>query len=216
MSMTLYSYWRSSAAYRVRIALELKGIPYKTVAVNLVGTDGGDHRRPGYLALNPLGRVPTLMLENGEAITQSPAILEYLEERYPTPALLPTDEVARAQVRSLCAVIACDIHPLNNLSALQALRKLGHDETAVRHWVGHWIEKGFTAIESLLPDTGFCHENAPTLADACLIPQIYNARRFKVALAAFPRIARIEQLCLSQEAFKRAAPENQPDAVTPT
>jgi len=210
--MKLYSYWRSSTAYRVRIALEFKGIPYEVQSVNLV-KDGGENFKPEYLAMNPQGRVPTLVLDGQRVLTQSPAILEYLEERNPTPALLPQGLEERAHVRALCAVVACDIHPLNNLRTLRSLRMQGQDDVAVQSWIAHWIEEGFQTIEGLIGDDGYCYGDSPTLADVCLVPQIYNARRFGVPLDAFPRIARIERMCQALPAFRRARPEVQPDAV---
>jgi maleylacetoacetate isomerase len=210
--MKLFNYWRSSTAYRVRIALELKGVPYEVQTVSLV-KDGGENLKAEYLAINPQGRVPSLALDDGRILIQSPAILEYLEERYPTPPLLPSELEARAHVRALCAIVACDIHPLNNVRTLRILRAQGEDEASVHSWIARWIEEGFQVIERLVGDTGFCHGDAPTLADVCLIPQIYNARRFGVPMDAFPRIRRIEQRCAALPAFDRAKPEAQPDAV---
>jgi maleylacetoacetate isomerase len=209
--MKLFNYWRSSTAYRVRIALAFKGVPCEIQSVSLVN-DGGEQLKPAYLAINPQGRVPALALDDRRILIQSPAILEYLEERYPQPALLPADLEARAHVRALCAIVACDIHPLNNVRTLRLLRGQGHGEEAVQAWVARWIEEGFAAIEALVGDTGFCYGDAPTLADVCLIPQIYNARRFGVALDAFPKIRRIDARCLALPAFERSRPEVQPDA----
>lgn len=211
--MKLYNYWRSSTAYRVRIALELKGLAYAVQGVSLV-KDGGENLKPAYLAINPQGRVPSLALDDHRILIQSPAILEYLEERYPAPALLPADLEARAHVRALCAIVACDIHPLNNVRTLRQLRALGSSESVVQTWVARWIDEGFQTMEALVGDSGFCHGEAPSLADVCLVPQVYNARRFGVALDAFPRIRRIERQCLALPAFDRARPEAQPDAVS--
>jgi maleylacetoacetate isomerase/maleylpyruvate isomerase len=209
--MKLFNYWRSSTAYRVRIALAFKGLPCEVQSVSLVN-DGGEQLKPAYLAINPQGRIPALALDDQRILIQSPAILEYLEERYPEPALLPADLEERAQVRALCAIVACDIHPLNNVRTLRLLRAQGQTEAAVQAWVARWIEEGFQTIEGLVGDAGFCHGAAPTLADVCLVPQVYNARRFGVPLDAFPKIRRIEQQCLALPAFDRARPEVQPDA----
>ena len=210
--MKLFNYWRSSTAYRVRIALELKGVPYEVQSVSLV-KDGGENLKPEYLAINPQGRVPALALDDERILIQSPAILEYLEERYPRPPLLPANLEERAQVRALCAIVACDIHPLNNVRTLRILRGQGQDEAAVQAWIARWIEEGFETIEGLVGDDGFCHGETPSLADVCLIPQVYNARRFGVSMEPYSRIRRIEQLCAELPAFDRARPEVQPDAV---
>jgi len=214
--MKLYGYFRSSAAYRVRIALALKDLPHETVFVHLT-RDGGEQKQPSYRAVNPQALVPTLE-HDGHAIGQSLAIIAYLDEIKPEPAFLPREAAARARVRQIAYAIACDIHPLNNLRVLGALRsRFGADDAAVNDWYRHWIAEGFTAIESLLAngrDTGtFCHGETPTLADICLIPQVANARRFEVDLAAFPTIVRIDAAARALPAFKAAAPENQPDAA---
>ncbi len=212
----LYTYWRSSAAYRVRIGLNLKGIAYQSLPVHLV-RDGGEQHLPDYQARNPQELVPTLV-HRGQAITQSLAILEYLDDIVPTPALLPAAPLARARVRAQALLVACDIHPLNNLRVLQYL-KTEHqaDESAVSHWIAQWIHKGFGALEALIAQSGesglCCHGDTPTLADLCLIPQLYNARRFQLDLSAYPRLRAIEQHCLSLPAFDLARPENQPDAA---
>ena len=209
----LYGYWRSSAAYRVRIALNLKGLEAAHRPVHL---RRGEHRQADYRRRNPLGRVPTLV--DGEGVyTQSLAILEYLEERYPEPALLPRDVAARAHVRALADIVACDMHPINNLSVLNYLEKeLKVDTQSKLRWYRHWIAVGFAGLEAMLADastTGrFCHGDAPTLADVCLVPQVYNARRFDCALTAYPTILRIDAACAELAAFRRAAPEAQPDA----
>ncbi len=214
-SLTLYSYWRSSAAYRVRIGLNLKGLAFGFEPVHLV-QDGGQQHAAGYRALNPQALVPTLC--HGERrLTQSLAILEYIDEVWPEPALLPAGPRERQRVRALAQLVACDVHPLNNLRVLQYFEREWHVPQPQREqWVRHWIETGFHAAEALLaehPAAGdFCEGNRPTLADCCLIPQVYNARRFGVDMARFPAIARIEAACLALPAFDAARPECQPDA----
>ncbi|ARP82625.1 maleylacetoacetate isomerase [Bordetella genomosp. 8] len=214
--MQLYSYFRSSAAYRVRIALNLKGLPYEYVPVHLV-KDGGQQLKPEYTRLNPQALVPTLV--DGDAVlTQSMAIIEYLDETHPQPPLLPDTPIARARVRALAQGIACDIHPLNNLRVLRYLkRELDLPDQARDTWYRHWVESGLLALERMLadsPDTGaFCHGDAPTLADACLVPQVYNARRLDCDLSAMPTIVRIDAACLALPAFAQAAPDAQPDAA---
>ncbi len=214
MDLILYSYFRSSAAYRVRIALNLKGLDHEIRPVHLVK---GEQKDEAYRALNPQGLVPTLV--HGERrIGQSGAILEYLEETWPEPALLPADPAARARVRQIANVVACDIHPLNNLRVLGYLKNvLEVDEAARSRWYAHWIREGFSALEELLSKNGetgaFCHGDRPGFADCFLVPQLYNARRFAVPIEDFPVIRRIEANCLALDAFRRAAPEAQPDAV---
>ncbi len=216
-SITLHSYWRSSAAYRVRIGLGLKGLAYETRPVHLV-RDGGEQHGDAYRALNPQRLVP-LLEHDGQRISQSLAILEYLDEAWPATApLLPPDAAGRARVRSLALLVACDIHPLNNLRVLQYLkREAGMEQPGVDGWMRHWMQAGFEAMEAMLaasPDTGaFCHGDTPTLADCCLVPQLYNARRFEVDLSPYPRIVAIEANCLALPAFDAARPENQPDAA---
>jgi len=210
--MKLYSYYRSSAAYRVRIALNLKSLPYDYVGVNLLHNE---QKSDNYMARNPQGLLPALELDNGEMLAQSIAILEWLEETCPAPALLPEDALLRARVRSLVNNIACDIHPLNNLSIMNYLRtELGASDESVAHWYRHWVDRGFTAIEqSLTHSMGkCCFGDEPSLADVCLIPQAYNAVRFKVPMETYPNICSVVQHCNSLEAFARAAPEAQPDA----
>ena len=210
--MKLYTYFRSSAAYRLRIALALKGIAWEPAYVHLV-RDGGEHRKRDYLAINPQGLVPALELDDGTVLTQSPAILEYLEEIHPEPALLPRDPLLRAHIRAVADIIACDIHPIDNLRVLRYLREtMGRDKAAIDAWYRHWIIEGFGAIEQLIGDEAFCFGSSPTLADVYLLPQIYNARRFDVALDDYPRIRRVEASCLALDAFDRAFPDNQPDA----
>lgn len=217
----LYGYWRSTAAYRVRIALNYKQIAYAQQSVHLV-KDGGEQHLPEYKGLNPQGLVPTLV-DGDVTVGQSLAILEYLEEKYPTQPLLPKDLKNRAFVRQLCQVIACDLHPLNNLRVLNYLsNQLKVEESARQEWYHHWLKKGFDAFETLL--TGFESQNQEingpyclgrelTMADVCLIPQIYNANRFDFSLEAYSRIKRINENCLALTRFKDAIPENQPDAV---
>ena len=214
--LQLHSYFRSSASYRVRIALELKGLPYTYVPVHLL-KDGGAQHAPPYQRLNPTELVPTLVDHDGHALGQSLAIMEYLDETQPEPALLPRDALGRARVRALAQTIACEIHPLNNLRVLQYLeRDLKVTEAAKADWYRHWITLGFTALERMLahnPATGrFCHGDTPGLADCCLVPQVANSRRFDTPLEVFPTIRRIETACLALPAFQRAAPQVQPDA----
>jgi maleylpyruvate isomerase len=213
--MQLYSYFRSSAAYRVRIALNLKGLPYDTRPVHLL-KDGGQHLLPDYTRLNPLALIPTLV-DGPAVLTQSLAIIEYLEETHPIPPLLPATPIARAQVRALALSIACDIHPLNNLRVLRYLkRELDVPEEARDTWYRHWIQTGLQALEKMLaasPETGtYCHGGTPSLADICLVPQLFNARRLKCDLSAMPTLVRIDAACRALPAFERAAPERQPDA----
>lgn len=209
--MKLYNYFRSSAAYRVRIALALKDIPYDSVFVHLA-KDGGHHKRPEYKAVNPQMRVPALVLSSGETLIQSMAIIEYLDEVYPDPPLLPAEDIERARVRAIAQIVACDIHPLNNAGTLAYLRKLGHDETAINTWYASWVAAGFEAIEAMIKPAPYAFGSHVTIADICLIPQIYNARRFKVPLDKFPKILGVEAACNKLPAFDKARPENQPDA----
>ncbi|WP_374556491.1 maleylacetoacetate isomerase [Thermomonas sp.] len=214
-SLQLYSYWRSSAAYRVRIGLNLKGLPYDIVPVHLV-RDGGQQHSDAYRVLNPQELVPTLG-HGQRRLTQSLAILEYLDEVWPTPPLLPATARERQRVRALALLVACEVHPLNNLRVLQYFEHEWNVPQPERdQWVKHWIEDGFRAAEALLaehPSTGdFCEGEMPTLADCCLVPQVYNARRFGVDLTPYPTIRRIEAACLALPAFDAARPENQPDA----
>ncbi|HUJ87940.1 MAG TPA: maleylacetoacetate isomerase [Burkholderiales bacterium] len=211
--MKLYTYFRSSAAFRVRIALNLKGLSYESRFVHLAR---GEHRRPEYSALNPQALVPALA-DDGGLLTQSLAIIEYVEEKYPSPALLPEDLLGRARVRSLALLVACEIHPLNNLRALQYLvNELGRSEQEKNNWYQHWIHDGMAKLEADLargPGTGqFCHGDTPTLADCCLVPQVFNAQRFKCDLSHAPTALRVFDECMKLDAFQRAQPSRQPDA----
>jgi maleylacetoacetate isomerase len=211
----LYDYFRSSAAYRVRIALNLKGVvPTERTFVHL---RMGSQRAQDYLALNPQGLVPALELDDGRVLTQSLAIIEYIEETHPTPPLLPADAEGRARVRAIALGIACEIHPLNNLRVLNYLTgTLGTTDAQRNGWYKYWIDVGFEALERQLErddDTGtFCHGESVTLADVCLVPQLANARRFKVDVAPYPTLTRIEAACNALPAFAQAAPARQPDA----
>jgi len=207
----LYSYFRSSAAFRVRIALNLKGLDYESVPVHLV-KDGGHNRRPEFRAVNPQMRIPALVVPRDDVLIQSLAIIEYLDETHPDPALLPKDAIARAQARALAQIIACDIHPLNNVGALRYLKREMHQEqSAIDAWYHHWVSEGFEAFEALAQPGPYACGNKVTVADLCLVPQVYNARRLKVPLEKFPKIVGIDAACLKLPAFDRARPENQPD-----
>ncbi len=214
--MILHGYWRSGTSYRTRIALNLKKLEYRQAPLDL---RTGAQKSEAYLRLNPQGLVPALETDDGLVLTQSPAILEWLEETHPEPPLLPSDAAGRAHVRAMAALIGCDIHPLNNLRVLKAVRGLTSDgmgahQTSVDAWAGQWIIDGFTALETLVVrhGDGWCFGGAPTLADCYLIPQLYSARRFHVDLAAFPRLLEIEARAEVHPAFIAALPENQPDA----
>jgi maleylacetoacetate isomerase len=215
MSLRLYGYWRSSATYRVRIALDFKGLAWESVPKHLL-RDGGEHLRADYLARNPQGLVPALA--DGEfMLAQSLAIIEYLDETRPEPPLLPADPQGRAVVRAMALAIACDVHPLNNLRVLQYLRhELGADEDAVARWIRHWIGQGFTALEAWIvrhsADGRHCYGAAVSLADVCLVPQVYNARRFSLDLAPYPRLAAVAAALEALPAFAAAQPERQPEA----
>jgi maleylacetoacetate isomerase len=208
----LYSYFRSSAAYRVRIALNLKGIAYDTIPIHLI-KDGGHNKRPEFRAINPQMRVPVLVTPHGDILTQSLAIIEYLDETHPQPPLLPKDPIARAKVRALAELIACDIHPLNNTSPLRYLKRdMGQDQSAIDTWYHHWVLSGFEALEAMIGEGPYLCGKELTLADTCLVPQVANARRLKVPLDKFPKIVAADAACLKLAAFDKARPENQPDA----
>ncbi|WP_300301553.1 maleylacetoacetate isomerase [Ferrovibrio sp.] len=211
--MLLYGYFRSSAAYRVRIALNLKGLDYDNHFIHL---QKNDQLAEAYAALNPQKQVPALV-DGDTLLTQSLAIVEYLEETHPNPPLLPAGAVARARVRALALAIACDIHPLNNLRVLRYLvKEMGLPEDKKDQWYRHWVENGLQAVEKMLNDSAatgqFCHGNTPSMADVCLVPQVANARRFNCDLSACPTIVRIDAECRKLEVFARAAPDRQPDA----
>lgn len=208
--LRLYSYFRSSAAYRVRIALNYKGIEYKQIPVNLLNDE---QKSKEYLAINPLGLVPALKLDDDTIITQSTAILEWLEEQYPEPGLYPYDAATRAKARSLCNIIACDIHPLNNLRVLKYLKEeLLISEEQKSNWYQHWIAKGFRSVEKALSPGSYALGNSVSMVDIYLIPQVYNALRFKQDMNSYPNITRIYHACSVLDAFKMAAPESQMDA----
>ena len=212
--MKIYGYFRSSAAYRLRIAMNLKGIAAEGESLHL---QKGHQRAADYLALNPQGLVPALVTDDGSVLTQSLAIIEWLDESHPQPPLLPPDALGRARVRSIALAIACDIHPLNNLRVLNYLTKtLGVSDEQKNGWYRYWVDVGFEALERTLggdPQTGrFCHGDTPTLADVCLVPQVANARRFRIDLSPYPTISRIDAACQALPAFVDALPEKQPDA----
>ena len=216
--LTLHSYFRSSAAYRVRIALALKGLAFDTAVVHLL-RGGGEQLQDAYRSINPAALVPALQ-DGGATLTQSLAILEYLEETHPQPPLLPADALGRARVRALACTVACDIHPVNNLRVLNYLRDtLYADDAARSNWALHWMALGLRALEQHLarePATGLCcHGDTPTLADCCLVPQLFNARRFGLDLAPYPTLVRIDQHCAALPAFAAAHPAQQPDAPAP-
>ncbi|MFL6824319.1 MAG: maleylacetoacetate isomerase [Xanthobacteraceae bacterium] len=210
--MQLYTYFRSSAAYRVRIALNVKGLSAEMVPIHLQ-KEGGLNKKPEYRAVNPQMRVPALRLDSGELLTQSLAIIEYLDEVHRDPPLLPRDPVERAKVRALAQLIACDIHPLNNVSPLRYLKnELGQDQAKIDRWYHHWVLEGFDAMEAMVRPAPYAFGSAVTLADICLVPQVYNARRLKVPLDRFSKLVAIDAACAKLAAFERARPENQPDA----
>jgi maleylacetoacetate isomerase len=215
--LRLYGYWRSSASYRVRIALECKGLEFEYVPVHLVRA-GGEQYSPEYRALNPQSRVPALESPDG-ILTQSMAIMEWLEEVYPEPALLPRSSGERARVRSLAQIMVADVQPLQNASVTQYLQGTLHvDDEALKAWLREWVGRGLRTFEEMLAQgpggVDFCVGGGPTLADVCLVPQCHSARRFGVDPAGYPRIARIERACAEVPAFQRAAPDRQPDTVT--
>ena len=215
--LRLFSYWRSSAAYRVRIGLNLKGLAYEIAPVHLL-RDGGEQHGAEFRVANPQGLVP--VLQHGQRmLRQSVAILEYLDEVFPQPALLPATARERQRARALAQLVACDIHPLNNLRVLQYFEREWHVPQPERdEWVRHWINAGLAAFEAMLADhpstSTFCDGRTPTIADCCLVPQLYNARRFGIDLTRYPTIVRIEAACMELPAFDAARPERQPDAPT--
>ena len=209
--MKLYTYFRSSAAFRVRIALNLKRLKYEPVFVHLAK---GEHRQPQYAQVNPQALLPTLELDDGTRLTQSLAIIEWLEEKHPTPPLLPKDPFAKARVRSLSYLVASEIHPLNNLRVLQHLKRaLGQTQEQIDTWYRYWIADGLAKLEAELAGSSgqFCHGDSPGMADCCLAPQIFNAKRYESDLP-YPRTMRVFENCMKLEAFDRAQPSKQPDA----
>ena len=200
----LFDYWRSSASYRVRIALNLKGVAYETVDTSLLD---GAQKAPDYVARNPQGFVPMLSID-GHDLTQSLAIIDYLDAQYPEPPMVSREPLERATTLAQAMVVAADIHPVNNLRILKYLKnELGQDQEAVDRWYRHWIAEGFAALEAMAPESGLFGGDRPNLADVCLVPQMYNARRFATDLSAFPRLVRIDAACNEMEAFQNAAPE---------
>ncbi|TAK88185.1 MAG: maleylacetoacetate isomerase [Betaproteobacteria bacterium] len=212
--MKLYTFFRGSSPFRLRIALNLKGLPYEAIAVHL---GKGEHRKSDFGAINPQQLLPALVLDDGHVLNQSLAIIEYLDETHPNPPLIPKEPKARARVRSLSLLVACEIHPLNNARTLAYLRKqMGQSEEQVSAWYRHWIADGLAKLEAEMtrgPGTGkFSHGDAPTMADCCLVPQIFNAQRFNCELAPYPTLMRVYAECMKLEAFDRAQPSKQPDA----
>lgn len=213
MALTLYTYWRSTTAYRVRAALNLKGVAYEQTTVDLLG---GEQYGDAYQAINPSSGVPTLILEDGTTLTQSLAIIDYLDAIYPDPPMLSGDPADRARQLAVALVVATDIHPVNNLGVLGQLQaRFGASADDKRDWMQHWMAKGFAAVEAMLPDRdGFAFGDAPDLADLCIVAQCVNAHRWGLSLAPYPKVARVEAACLAVPAIVAAAPENQPDATS--
>ena len=210
--MKLYSYFRSSAAYRVRIALNLKAVAVEQIGIHLL-KDGGQHRQVSYLARNPQGLVPALELDDGTVLTQSLAIIDYLESIFPRPRLIPADPLLAAKVRAVALTIACDIHPLNNLRVLTYLKEtLGRSQEEADAWYRHWILEGLAAVETLIDGERFCFGDQPSMADACLIPQVFNAQRYKVDISHLRKIEAVNRHCNELPAFIAAHPAQQPDA----
>ena len=209
--MKLYTYFRSSAAFRVRIALNLKGLKYQPLFVHL---PKGEHRAAEYSQVNAQALLPTLELDDGTRLNQSLAIIEYLDEKHPQPPLVPKESLARARVHSLSYLIASEIHPLNNLRVLQHLKRLGQTQEQIDTWYRHWVADGLTKLEAELAGKAgkFCHGDAATMADCCLVPQIFNAKRYNSDLAPYPTTMRVFEACMKLEAFDRAQPSKQPDA----
>jgi maleylacetoacetate isomerase/maleylpyruvate isomerase len=211
MTLTLHSAWRATAPYRVRIGLALKGVAYEYAALDLIA---GDQRSPEYKAVNPQGLTPALVLEDGRVLTQSLAILEWLEETHPEPPILPRSPLDRAAVRAMAGIIACDIHPLNNTRVGRKLNKLGLDQPTITEWTHGWIRDGFDALEPMVEKHGgaWAFGDSPTLADCCLIPQVYSARRFELDLTPWPRLTAVAERAQDHPAFAAAHPNRQPDA----
>jgi maleylacetoacetate isomerase/maleylpyruvate isomerase len=209
--LKLYTYFRSSAAFRVRIALNLKGLKYEPRFIHL---PKGEHRAAAYADVNAQALLPTLELDDGTRLNQSLAIIEYLDEKHPQPPLVPKESLARARVRSLSYLIASEIHPLNNLRVLQHLKRLGQTQEQIDTWYRYWIADGLAKLEAELAGKAgkFCHGDAPTMADCCLVPQIFNAKRYNSDLAPYPATMRIFEACMKLEAFDHAQPSKQPDA----
>ena len=208
--VTLYSYWRSTTSYRVRIALDLKGVAHRIKPIDLVN---GAQASQSYATLNPIKGVPTLALKNGQLITQSMAILRYLDVAFPDPPLWPDDAVLAAQAEAAALVVATDIHPVNNLKVGARLKEMGHSQDEVVTWMNHWMREGLLAFQRLIDGGTYCFGDMPTIADICLIPQLYNAHRWGTDLAGLDRLLDIEKTCLALAAFKNAHPEAQPDAT---
>lgn len=212
MTLTLFGYWRAAAPYRVRIGLNLKGLAYDQAPVNLLK---GEQRQGAYLDLNPQGLTPALAIGDGVVLTQSLAILEWLDETHPEPALLPADALGRARVRAMAQVVACDIHPLNNVRVTGELAARGQDEAARRAWMARWLAEGFTALEAAVVAHGgtYAYGDTPTLADACIVPQVYGARRFDIDLSPYPTLVAAADRAADHPAFAAAHPSLQPDAA---